>query len=49
MKKLGLVLLSIGLALLLYVIYNIILEGNKTLTPIPENSGVKVIFVSPTK
>lgn len=49
MKKLGLVFISIGLALFLYVLYNIFLQGNKTLSPIPENSGVKVIFISPTK
>jgi len=49
MKKLGLIFISIGLALFLYVIYNIILENNKALSPIPENTGVKVIFVTPSK
>ena len=49
MKKLGLLFIAVGLALILFVIYNIVIEKSRTLSPIPENKGVRVIFVSPTK
>lgn len=49
MKTLGIILISIGLALLLFVVYNFIKEGNKIASPIPEETGVKVIFVTPAK
>lgn len=48
MKFLGIVLISIGLALLLFVGYNFLKERNKMASPIPEEKGVKVIFVSPS-
>jgi len=47
MKKVGLVLIAIGLALLLFVVFNFIKEKNKIASPIPEEEGVKVIFVTP--
>ncbi len=49
MKNLGLVLIAFGLALLFFVIYGVIQEKNRSLSPIPENKGVRVIFVSPSK
>jgi hypothetical protein len=49
MKRLGLVLIAIGLALLIFVIINFIKEKNKMASPIPEEEGVKVIFVTPGK
>lgn len=49
MKTIGIILISIGLALLIFVVYNFIKEGNKLTSPIPEDTGVKVIFVTPTK
>ncbi len=47
MKQLGIILIAIGLALIIFVLINFIQEKNKTLSPIPENEGVKVIFVTP--
>jgi len=47
MKGLGIVLIAIGVALLMFVFYNFIKERNKTASPIPEDKGVKVIFVTP--
>jgi len=47
MKKLGLVLIAVGLALLSFVAYNFIKEKNKIASPVPEDQGVKVIFVTP--
>lgn len=48
MKKLGLILIAVGLALLAFVGYNFVRERNKIASPIPENEGVKVIFITPT-
>lgn len=48
MKLIGAVLISIGIALLLFLVMNFIQEMNRTVSPIPEESGVKVIFVTPT-
>ncbi len=47
MKRLGIVLIAIGIALLMFVLYNFIKEKNKMASPIPEDKGVKVIFVTP--
>jgi len=48
MKRLGIVLIAIGIALLIFVLYNFIKERNKMASPIPEDKGVKVIFITPT-
>ncbi|MEK7634064.1 MAG: hypothetical protein AAB437_04440 [Patescibacteria group bacterium] len=47
MKGLGIVLIAIGVALLMFVTYNFIREKNKMASPIPEDKGVRVIFVTP--
>jgi len=47
MKNVGLILIAIGLALLVFVGYNFIKERGRIASPIPEDSGVKVIFVTP--
>jgi glycopeptide antibiotics resistance protein len=49
MKRLGIILIAIGIALLMFVFYNFIKEKNKLASPIPEDTGVKVIFVTPSK
>lgn len=49
MKKVGIILIGTGLALLSFVIFNFIKEKNKIISPIPEEQGVKVIFVTPKK
>jgi hypothetical protein len=49
MKKIGLVLIAVGLALLVFVFYNFLKERSKMASPIPEEKGVKVIFVTPSK
>ena len=49
MKGFGIVLIAIGITLLMFVSYNFIKEKNKTASPIPEDKGVKVIFVTPAK
>jgi hypothetical protein len=47
MKKIGLILIFIGFVLLLIMTVNFIKEKNKMISPIPEEKGVKVIFVTP--
>ncbi|MFA6017064.1 MAG: hypothetical protein WC744_03180 [Patescibacteria group bacterium] len=49
MKGFGIVLIAIGIALLIFVVFNFIKEKNKIASPIPEDKGVKVIFVTPSK
>lgn len=48
MKYLGSFLMIIGLALLVFVGISFIREKNRVKSPIPEDKGVKVIFVTPT-
>jgi len=49
MKKIGFALIIIGLVLLLFLFYNFVKEKNKIISPLPEEKGVKVIFISPAK
>lgn len=49
MKNFGLVLIAVGLALLIFVIFNFLKERTKMVSPLPEEEGVKVIFVTPGK
>ena len=49
MKGFGIVLIAIGIALLVFISYNFIKEKNKMASPIPEDKGVKVIFITPSK
>ncbi len=49
MKRVGLILIAVGLALLVFVLINFFKEKNKIASPIPEDQGVKVIFVTPAK
>lgn len=49
MKNLGVVLIAVGLGLLAFVLFNLLKDSNKIASPIPESSGVKVIFVTPAK
>lgn len=47
MKYLGLIMMAIGLSLLAFVFFNFLKEKNKVVSPIPEEKGVKVIFITP--
>jgi len=49
MKNLGMVLIAIGIALLLFILYNFINEKNKMVSPVPDDGGVRVIQLSPSK
>lgn len=47
MKVVGIILIGTGLALLAFVIFSLLTSSKKIISPIPEDKGVKVIFVSP--
>lgn len=49
MKYLGFSLLAIGLALFLFIIYSFVKSGDHIATPVPQDEGVTVIFITPTK
>lgn len=49
MKVIGFILITLGITLLLFVMINYVKEKNKLVSPVPEERGVKVIFVTPTK
>ncbi len=49
MKAVGIILISIGLALILFIAYTFLQEKNKVISPIPADTGIRVIFVTPTK
>lgn len=49
MKQLGYILIAFGLALLVFVLYSFFEEKNQLHSPVPEEKGVKVIFITPTK
>ena len=48
MKIVGYVLIAFGLALFVFLGYNYFKEKNRVISPIPEEKGVKVIFVTPS-
>ncbi len=49
MKNVGVFLIAVGLALMLFLGYSFIKNQNQLKSPLPEEGGVKVIFVTPTK
>jgi len=49
MKNVGIILVAIGISLLLFVLYNVFVHQDQIVSPLPENKGVRVIFISPSK
>lgn len=49
MKIIGAILIAVGLALLFFILLNFWKERGRIASPIPEEKGVKVIFVTPSK
>ncbi len=47
MKLIGALLITLGLALLIFIGISLLQSGNHLASPIPEEKGVKVIFVTP--
>jgi hypothetical protein len=48
MKIAGVVFIGIGVALLLFAIFNFLQNSNRVVSPIPEEGGVRVILISPS-
>lgn len=48
MKIFGLLFIIVGIALAIFVGYLLFHESDRVLSPIPQENGVKVIFVTPT-
>lgn len=49
MKQVGIFLTAFGIALLIFVIYSYFRSQSRLLSPLPEDHGVKVIFITPTQ
>jgi len=49
MKVVGALLIGCGLALIVFVAFQYVRERNKLISPVPDERGVKVIFISPTQ
>lgn len=49
MKLIGTGFIALGFALLIFSIYLFFINRDEVVSPIPDNEGVRVIFVSPTK
>lgn len=49
MKIIGAIFIALGLALMVFLLFMYLGEKDKIVSPIPEEKGVKVIFVTPTK
>lgn len=49
MKFIGFIFITVGLVLLVIFAYQYFNEKNRILSPVPDNGGVRVIFLTPTK
>lgn len=47
MKRLGYIILSIGLAFLAYALFAYTRQSKDLISPVPEGKGVKVIYITP--
>jgi len=43
----GFVLLAVGLGVLAFIVYVIITQGGEISSPVPDQKGVKVIYITP--
>ena len=49
MKKVGVILIGVGLALLIWGLYSYLTNQTRFISPIPEDNGIRVIYISPTQ
>ena len=47
MKQVGYILMAVGLALLAFVFYMYFRQNGEIVSPVPEEKGVKVIYITP--
>lgn len=43
----GIILVGIGVALFLFMLISTLRSENKMLSPVPENQGIRVIYITP--
>lgn len=48
MKRIGAVVIAVGIGMILFVVYSFLTRENTIHSPVPQDKGVKVIFVSPS-
>jgi hypothetical protein len=48
-KTFGLILITFGFTLIVFFFYYFWQQENKIVSPLPEEKGIKVIYISPTK
>lgn len=49
MKAVGIILVGVGIALLLFTVLRSLQNTPSYISPVPESAGMRVIFVSPSK
>jgi len=47
MRAFGIILIGIGVALFLFVLISTLRNKNEMISPVPENPGVRVIYITP--
>lgn len=48
MKAFGIILVGVGVALFLFVFISSFSQQNKMISPVPEQQGTRIIFVTPS-
>lgn len=49
MRIIGIILVSIGLALFAFIAFNLLRDRGEMISPVPQDNGVKVIYVTPSR
>ncbi|MEK7065434.1 MAG: hypothetical protein AAB961_00435 [Patescibacteria group bacterium] len=47
-KTIAAITIIIGVGALILIVIGVLLAGNKTVSPVPDEGAIKIIFVSPT-
>jgi hypothetical protein len=47
MKRIGLIFIAVGCAILAFGLYSYIRRSSQMISPVPEGDGVKVIYLTP--
>lgn len=47
-KYIGIVFIAFGFAFLIFVLFNLFSDQGHIISPIPEDTGVKVLYISPS-
>jgi hypothetical protein len=47
MRRIGYILITVGLALLVFAVYSYFTRNSGIVSPVPEDGGIKVIYLTP--